>query len=175
MLRLDNNGRVNFNLFDTLANTNWQFSNTAIGFQINETTSPGVEFRVTGAGDLFLEGQVNASSSVEKKENFAPVDHAAVLEAVAGLPILSWNYRGQAAPHIGPMAEDFYSTFKVGVGETYLSPSDVGGVALAAIQGLRELVTEKDAEIEELENRLARVESLLEQVTAAGHGAATDR
>ena len=39
--------------------------------------------------------------------------------------------------------------------------SDLSGVALAAIQGLNEVVEQKDGEIAELQARLARLEALI--------------
>jgi restriction endonuclease S subunit len=43
----------------------------------------------------------------------------------------------------------------------HIGTVDADGVALAAIQGLHELVREKDAEIEELKARLERLEKHL--------------
>jgi len=108
------------------------------------------------------------ASSREFKENFTKLDRLAMLESVAELPVTRWNYKGESEKtiHIGPVAEDFHATFETGQDDQYLAALDTAGVALAAIQGLYEVVKEKDCEIEELEARLARLEALLENVSA---------
>ena len=73
---------------------------------------------------------------------------------------------------MGPMGQDFSAAFGIGEEETRITTIDADGVALAAIQGLYEVVQEKDCEIEELksqianlkeqEARLARLEALWE-------------
>ncbi len=79
------------------------------------------------------------------------------------LPVTRWRYKGEAdsVRHIGPMAQDFSAAFGLGESETHIGTVDADGVALAAIQGLHELVREKDAEIEELKARLERLEKHL--------------
>ncbi|MFH0981031.1 MAG: tail fiber domain-containing protein [Planctomycetota bacterium] len=86
------------------------------------------------------------------KENVTPIDAREVLDRLAAIPIAEWNLISQdpAIRHIGPMAQDFYAAFGVGEVETHISSSDADGVALAAIQGLHELVSERDCRIEEL-------------------------
>ncbi len=81
------------------------------------------------------------------KANFAPVDGVAILDALVGLPIATWNYTTQAEGirHMGPMAQDFYAAYGLGETDTGISTVDADGVALAAIQGLYTVVQEKDA------------------------------
>ena len=83
------------------------------------------------------------------KANFDTVDGLQVLNALAGIPIQTWNYKAQDAAirHIGPMAQDFHAAFGVGENDTTISTVDGQGVALAAIQGLYKLVQQKDAQI----------------------------
>ena len=61
-----------------------------------------------------------------------------------------------ALQHIGPMAQDFYAAFHLGDSDKAIGMQDAEGVALAAIQGLHQLVQEKAAKIEaqqrEIEN-----------------------
>ncbi len=96
------------------------------------------------------------------KEQLTPVDSGDILERVVSLPITCWNFRTDPATrHIGPMAQDFYAAFKVGPDDKHISTVDEGGVALAAIQGLNQKLTEKDAEIQRLEKRLADLEALV--------------
>jgi hypothetical protein len=83
------------------------------------------------------------------KANFAKVDARGTLERLASIPIETWNYKAQdpSIRHIGPVAQDFYAAFGLGEDDKHISTVDADGVALAAIQGLYELVKEKDKEI----------------------------
>ena len=77
------------------------------------------------------------------------------------------------------MAQDFYGTFGVGEDDRHISMIDADGVALAAIQGLHEIVKEKDTEIgtlresnERLEARLSALEALVAELAANKDGGA---
>lgn len=106
---------------------------------------------VAGATDC------NITSDRNAKENIEAVDTRRTLEKIAALPIRSWNYITQDEPihHIGPMAQDFYAAFELGIDDTQISSADMSGVALAAIQGLYSIVQDKDAQIEALRRELA--------------------
>jgi hypothetical protein len=113
-------------------------------------------------------GSWTAVSDRTAKENVEPVDAGAVLEHVVDIPISTWNYRSQADSirHMGPMAQDFYAAFGLGLGETTIDTIDPDGVALAAIQGLHALVEEKDAEIASNQVRIGELEARLERLEA---------
>ena len=100
------------------------------------------------------------------KENFKPVDPRAVLEKLTRLPVTEWNLLSQPSRirHIGPMAQDFKAAFGVGEDDRHISTTDADGVAFAAIQGLHEVVKEKDARIAELEKRLGSLEDQVRQL-----------
>ena len=132
----------------------------------------------------------NVYSDRAAKENFSPADGRALLDRLAGIPIETWNYKTQTPSirHIGPMAQDFYAAFGVGEDDTHISTIDADGVALAAIQGLYQVVQEKEAQIaaqeaeigalkaqnSEIERRLAALErqavAVIDQCTLAGGG-----
>lgn len=100
-----------------------------------------------------------ATSDRNAKQDFADVNGREVLAKVLAMPIQTWNYKQDAGTrHIGPMAQDFYSAFQVGPDERHIATVDADGVALAAIQGLNEVVKEKDAEIAALKLRLENLE-----------------
>ncbi len=140
-------------------------------------------FRLTGnvgigtdtpTNKLHVVGGVSATvfvttSDRNAKENFSSVDVKAMLEKVAALPITQWNFKqDKGTPHVGPMAQDFYSAFKVGPGSSGIATVDADGVALAAIQGLNQKVEEKDARIKELEQRLEKLEQRMNHKNGGG-------
>ncbi|MDE3088211.1 MAG: hypothetical protein KGJ80_02345 [Chloroflexota bacterium] len=88
-----------------------------------------------------------------------------ILARVVALPIQTWNYKSQAATfrHIGPMAQDFYAAFNLGEDDKTISTVDADGVALAAIQGLNQIVEEKETRIATVE---AQMSALQKQNTA---------
>ncbi len=100
-------------------------------------------------------GSWSSLSDREAKENFQLVNGRTILQAIAALPVTTWNYKTQdkGIRHIGPMAQDFYAAFAVGEDERHITEVDEGGIALAAIQGLNEKVDEKDAQIKSLKEQ----------------------
>jgi hypothetical protein len=139
------------------------FSNT------NATT--GVHLAPGGGG-------WTAMSDRNAKENFATVNTGDVLARVAALPLSTWNYKSQdtAVRHIGPMAQDFKAAFGVGESDTGITTIDADGVALAAIQGLSQKLTEelerRDAENAKLAQEVAELKRLVNllNVKLAGGG-----
>jgi len=114
----------------------------------------------------------NPPSDRNLKENFAPVSPREVLEKVAALPISRWNFIGDAAtPHVGPMAQDFHAAFRLGTDERHIATVDADGVALAAIQGLNQKLSEqearllnKDSEIRELRQAVAELQKTVRKI-----------
>ena len=97
------------------------------------------------------------------KENFKAVDGQEVLSRLAQMPVTQWNYKveGDGIQHIGPVAQDFYAIFGLGQDDRHIAPLDANGVALAAIQGLYQMLQEKDAEIRQLKADMAEMKTLL--------------
>jgi hypothetical protein len=100
----------------------------------------------------------NVVSDRAAKENLTEVNSREILARVAALPMQTWNYKGGAIRHIGPMAQDFYAAFAVGPDDKHISTVDADGVALAAIQGLAQENQELKSQISNLESRLAVLE-----------------
>jgi Flp pilus assembly pilin Flp len=123
---------------------------------------PKIASMFSSAGD-------SLSSDRNKKANFAAVNAREVLGRVVSLPIATWNYlsQGPAVRHIGPMAQDFHAAFGVGEDDTHINMVDANGVALAAIQGLYQLVQEQEMHITVLEARLAALEAREPALVAA--------
>jgi len=127
------------------------------------------------AGVVLSSGGSSWSSLSDRnlKENFTPVDGQEILSRLAEIPISTWNYKAQdsAIRHIGPTAQDFRAAFGVGEDARRITTIDADGVALAAIQGLYQILQEKDAEIatlreknSEVQARLATLEALVERM-----------
>ncbi len=130
-----------------------------VRFYANSNATVGVQ--LVAGGNAW-----SATSDRTLKENFRPVDTRAVLAKVAATPVTEWNLISQdpAIRHIGPMAQDFKAAFDVGEDDRHISTSDADGVAFAAIQGLDDVMKEKEARIAELERRLNGLEAKLQQL-----------
>ena len=136
---------------------------------INRLQIDGSTGAVTIAGDLIVNGTFSNPSSRELKENFAPLDPSMVLKKFAQLPINEWSYKSdeQRLRHVGPTVEDFQAAFGLGTEGQHIFPMDVQGVTMTAVQGLYQVVQEKDAEIAELRERLAALEELVSKIAVS--------
>lgn len=105
-------------------------------------------------------GSWSCSSDRNLKDNIRSIDARSVLQRVAQMPILQWSMKADAEghDHIGPMAQDFYAAFGLGDSDKYIAQGDAQGVALASIQGLYQMVQQKDEEIEALKVELRALE-----------------
>ncbi len=131
-----------------------------VGFGPNQ-----VRLDATLAG-VTVYGTFNNLSDRNAKQDFAPVSSSAILDAVLQLPVSEWSYKEDAATrHIGPVAQDFHSAFNIGTDDKHIAPIDEGGVALAAIQGLNQKLSEelkrRDVENAELRRRLDALETII--------------
>jgi hypothetical protein len=154
---------------DTFKNTsNNEFAARATGgfrFRTNLTGTTGCNLP---AGS----GVFNCTSSRYTKEHFTSVSGDDVLARLRKVPVSTWNYisEGQQARHLGPMAEDFYGAFSLGVGDTSIGVQDAVGVSLAAVKALDERTIElqkKTAEVEQLRSRLGALEQRLAAIEQA--------
>jgi hypothetical protein len=146
------------------------------------TTNPTLGPLQMASGAYVSAGGVWTNASDRNvKENFVPVEPAAILQKIEALPVTEWNYKNEdrSVRHIGPVAQDFYAIFGVGNSSTSISTIDPSGIALAGIQALDAKGDQQDTELAELKHqldaktdeirslheRLARLESLLERTT----------
>jgi hypothetical protein len=112
------------------------------GIWLGTTSSPSIasgHFIDTSTGAyLTSAGAWTNNSDRTKKHDLKALNMHTVLERVARMPITSWSYNTErpTVRHIGPMAQDFYKAFRLGLDDKHISTIDEGGVALAAIQGL---------------------------------------
>jgi hypothetical protein len=152
------------------SSANDQFAVRARGgvvFRVSSTTSAstgnGCELPAGGAG-------WTCSSDRNLKEAFVSVSPSEILNKVASMPLSTWRFKGADRRHIGPMAQDFRAAFGLGADDKNITTSDVGGVALAAIQGLYQLLHERDGEIARLkstEQELAKLKRELGEIKSA--------
>lgn len=93
------------------------------------------------------------------KTNISPIDERDVLEQVATLPLSTWQYTNDtsATRHLGPMAQDFRATFKLGDTDRAYNSIDAHGVSLASIKALYRMVQEQQARLEKLEAENAQL------------------
>ncbi len=128
------------------------------GFYIFTKSSAGFGAKLDPGATAWV-----AISDRNSKEKVVKVDSREVLEKLTGIEIATWQYKGVETPvrHMGPMAQDFYTAYRLGADDKGISTLDTDGVALAAIQGLYDVVKEKEARIAELESRLLALEDRL--------------
>jgi len=87
-----------------------------------------------------------------------------VLQSVVSLPVYRWRYKdSDEGDHMGPVAEDFFESFHLGTDDRYIGGVDGDGVALAAIQGLYELLKEQQALLAGLQVENERMRALMER------------
>ena len=111
---------------------------------------------------------LNQTSDRNAKTGFSSIDTGDVLEKVAALQISRWQFKQDpGADHIGPMAQDFHSSFGVGPDERHITSVDADGVALAAIQGLNTKVNEQSKIIRDRDSRIAALEKTVEDLKIA--------
>ena len=136
---------------DTFRNTaNNEFAARATGGFRFRTNLGGT----TGCNLPAGSGVFNCTSSRYTKENFASAQ--GVLASLRRIPVTTWNYiaEGREVRHLGPMAEDFYSEFRLGTGNTSIGVQDLAGVSIAAVKELDQQLQQKNAEIERLQNEI---------------------
>lgn len=138
-------------------------TNNTNRLQINGSTGA-----VTISGNLTVNGTFSNPSSRDLKERFEPLDPRTVLDKFARLPIQEWSYKSddRKLRHVGPTVEDFQSAFDLGTEGQHIFPMDVQGITMTAVQGLYQVVQEKDAEIATLRQRLAALEELVSKLAA---------
>ncbi len=91
-----------------------------------------------------------------------------VLDKIDSIPVSTWRWIGEDAGsrHMGAMAQDFYAAFHLGADDRHIVTVDADGVALAGIQGLHQLVQEKDARIAALEQEVSELQTLRGELAA---------
>lgn len=148
---------------DTVKNTaNHQFMVRADGgyiFYSNAPLSMGVEL-LPGAGSWSMISDRN------KKRNItllSPLDFSAQFDS---LNVMSWKYIGHNTIHIGPIAQDFYSTFGWGEKPYLINMIDSDGTTFLGIKKINEEINNqpKAEDVEVIENELENEKAKLEEI-----------
>jgi hypothetical protein len=176
LAQFSNNGTVTYRFTDTQGTSgttddfNWiaglktnnQFIITLVG------TIGAPLWRMDSSGNVTATS-FNPTSSRALKEGFTAIDPKQVLDQVVAMPISEWKYKKDvtASRHLGPVAEDFRAAFGLGADGQHISVTDLGGVSLAAIQGLDQVVQEKDRQIQDLKAQNADLSQRLEKLEQA--------
>ena len=131
---------------------------------VNLQPGSGISFGTNG-NTLVINAVPGGPSDRNLKTDFAAINPADVLARLAALPVQSWRYTNELARvrHIGPMAQDFMQTFRLGDNDKIIGYMDASGVALAAIQGLNQKLEEEKAENAELKARLEKLENIMSE------------
>jgi Chaperone of endosialidase len=135
---------------------------TKWGFGTNATAANILEFNsIVTTASLTTGGVWTNASDKNIKQNFSVMDKSDVLNKIMQLPVTRWSYtkEGNDVTHIGPMAQDFYRLFNTGQNDRTISTIDPSGVALLAIQQLKnenEVLTNRLTEQEEKYNQLLK-------------------
>jgi hypothetical protein len=141
----------------------------AVTTDFTPTIGSGILIGTSTGAYLSSGGDWTNASDRDAKANVTPVNEGEVLTRLGEIPITTWNYKSQdpSIRHIGPMAQDFYAAFGVGEDDRHISTLDADGVALAAIQGLYQLVQEQEAQIAALQQQNADLEARLAALEGA--------
>jgi hypothetical protein len=167
LLEIQNDGGGATMIFkNSLETERWANGTFSTSFVINNQANTGIELTVGNTGNVVASGTISGSSDRNMKKDIFPVRREEILQKLAVLPISTWSYKTEDTRHMGPMAQDFSAAFGLGEDDTHISYNDLAGVTMAAVQALNQEVSAKNAEIAELRERLARLEKLIDQLSA---------
>jgi hypothetical protein len=144
------------------------FSTAANQFRVRSTGGAQFVLGIGGFGNPTWTCSVSngtswsCSSDRNLKENLALVDGRQVLAQLSALPIYTWSAKGgdPAVRHMGPMAQDFYSIFRLGTDDKTISTIDLDGVALVSIQALYQMSLALEQKDKQLEQGTQEIEEL---------------
>jgi hypothetical protein len=157
------NAELRLTRTDAPADSSWSMTTEDDGRLVLKAAGSSTSSLSLGSsGAVTAAGPVNALSDRNAKRDFAPVDPAALLARLATLEIAEWSYATEGGVrHIGPTSQDFRAVFGIGSDDRHITLSDLGGVALAAIQALSVEIEDRDRQIRALEARLVSLEERL--------------
>lgn len=202
IMRIQGDGRLG--LGTTTPGTKCEILAAGDNLRLRRSSIAYMDFGISTSGTLIMERNYNGTiyngatcnglvwsdvSDRNMKENIRGINTAELLDKIEQLPITIWNYIGQDPDvlHIGPMAQDFYSIFRLGDNDRTISSLDPAGISLAAIQELIRQNKEQEQKIsaqewnfeqlqkenerlsrenENLQNRMERLEDVVNRLAA---------
>jgi hypothetical protein len=123
----------------------------------------GVKF-ITGSdseGDLGTQltpgsGSWTNISDRNKKKDIVPVDPVNIAEHIANIPMYEWSYKTEGhVRHAGPMAQDLYAEFGLGINDKTIVTIDGIGLSLTGVKGNYLINMEQDHSIKALSRQLS--------------------
>ena len=170
LFEIKNPGNTKFSVTNSDANEQWSFANPGTGFRLSRQGSGQVELEIKNNGNATLAGTLTENSDINAKQNIKALDQRAILDKVMSLEISEWRYKDDPeSKHIGPMAQDFYQAFELGHTDKGISTLDSSGVALVAIQALKDQFQDalqlKDEQIAALKHEMQLIKSRLMKET----------
>ena len=152
---------------DTLRNTaSHQFMVRADGgfvFYSNVALTMGVEL-ASGGGSWSMISDRNKKFNIQL---LTPIDYSPQFDNLA---VLSWNYIGKNTVHVGPIAQDFYSTFGVGEKPYLINMIDSDGATFLGIKKLNDEInnqptsTEVEEVIKKIDNEKAKLDEIEQRI-----------
>ncbi|PZR07449.1 MAG: hypothetical protein DI536_27750 [Archangium gephyra] len=147
------------------ASANNQFSvRAAGGYRLftNATMTTGVQLSAGGSSWAVV-------SDRNAKTDFAELDGEELLHKLAKMPVQSWVYKEEVGHprHVGPMAQDFYGAFGLGLNDVTINTLDIDGVNLAASKALERRTSElmeKTRRVEKLENEVEELKAAMRRL-----------
>ncbi len=156
-------GFSNMMMFGNSDVKDWGFGNStpAVGQALKVGTNA-----TNGNGANLTEGGTWSNASDKNlKDEFQPQDPQKILDKINKLDIPRWKYKGTKNEyHIGPMAQDFYTLFNVGLDNKSISTIDPSGVALLGIQALSAKSEKIEKENVELHSEINMLKAELDQL-----------
>ncbi len=141
---------------------------------VNNVEYAGIIQAYSGQGATYttlrlnpLGGSVYSNSDRNAKKDFSAIEPKQILEKLSEMPVSKWSYKGEdGIYHIGPMAQDFKAAFDLGSDDRSIALPDGAGVTMAAIQGLNQVVKEKDGEIQALKKEVGQLQDMKKELEA---------
>ncbi|MFI6287754.1 tail fiber domain-containing protein [Streptomyces sp. NPDC051018] len=125
--------------------------------------------RMTGA----VWSPVASTAEQGQVQSCEPVNGFKLLDEVLKLPVSTWRYTADPPEvrHLGPMAQDWWAAFGVGVDDKTICCTDANGVSIVAIQALHRLLAETQGELVSLREQVDLLRARQDQaVTVVAQG-----
>ena len=166
MFEISGFGNTKFTVTNADQNEQWAFANPGTGFRLSRQGSGSVEFEVKNNGNAVLAGTLIENSDINSKQDIQALDKQAILDKVMDLNISQWRYKDDPnSNHIGPMAQEFYQVFELGDTDKGISTLDSSGVALVAIQALKQENNTIQLENDSLKQRMVDLQNKLAELS----------